>query len=59
MHEVTLHDPLLKRRLGFKCMANFKAFIRLFNNFTQGTNEWVMAAGSVGDWINCPSVASS
>ena len=42
--EVTRHDPVLKRIFGFKDMANFKAVIRLFNKFTQGTNEAVMDA---------------
>lgn len=40
--EVTRHDPVLKRVFGFKRMANFKAVMRLFNKFTQGTNEAVM-----------------
>ena len=40
--EVTRHDPVLKRLFGFKRMANFKAIMRLFNKFTQGTNESVM-----------------
>ena len=40
--EVTRHDPVLKRIFGFKGMANFKAVMRLFNKFTQGTNEEVM-----------------
>ena len=40
--EVTRHDPVLKRLFGFKRMANFKAVMRLFNKFTQGTNESVM-----------------
>ncbi|MEQ1600970.1 MAG: hypothetical protein ABL885_04260 [Methylophilaceae bacterium] len=42
--EVTRHDPVLKRLFGFKRMANFKAVMRLFNKFTQGTNESVMDA---------------
>ena len=37
--EVTRHDPVLKHLFGFTCMANFKAVIRLFKKFTQGTNE--------------------
>ena len=41
---VTRHDPVLKRLFGFKRMANFKAVMRLFNKFTQGTNESVMDA---------------
>jgi len=40
--EVTRHDPVLKRLFGFKRMANFKAVMRLFGKFTQGTNEAVM-----------------
>ena len=40
--EVTRHDPVLKRLFGFKRMANFKAIMRLFNKFTQATNESVM-----------------
>jgi len=40
--EVTRHDPVLKRLFGFKRMANFKAVMRLFNKFGQGTNESVM-----------------
>lgn len=40
--EVTRHDPVLKRLFGFKDMANFKAVMRLFNKFSQGTNEVVM-----------------
>jgi hypothetical protein len=40
--EVTRHDQVLKRLFGFKRMANFKAVIRLFSKFTQGTNESVM-----------------
>ena len=40
--EVTRHDPVLKRLFGFKRMANFKAVMRLFNKFTQSTNESVM-----------------
>lgn len=39
--EVTRHDPVLKRLFGFKRMANFKAVMRLFNKFTQETNETV------------------
>ena len=42
--EVTRHDPVLKRLFGFKRMANFKAVMRLFHKFTQGTNESVMDA---------------
>lgn len=40
--EVTRHDPVLKRLFGFKRMANFKAIMRLFSKFDQGTNESVM-----------------
>jgi hypothetical protein len=40
--EVTRHDPVLKRVFGFARMANFKAVMRLFNKFTQDTNETVM-----------------
>ena len=40
--EVTRHDPVLKRLFGFKRMANFKAVMRLFNKFSQSTNESVM-----------------
>ena len=40
--EVTRHDPVLKRLFGFKRMANFQAVMRLFNKFTQATNESVM-----------------
>ena len=42
--EVTRHDPVLKRLFGFKRMANFKAIMRLFNKFTQATNESTMDA---------------
>jgi hypothetical protein len=42
--EVTRHDPVLKRVFGFKRMANFKAVMRLFNKFTQSSNESVMDA---------------
>ena len=42
--EVTRHDPVLKKIFGFKRMANFKAVMRLFNKFTQSTNESVMDA---------------
>ena len=34
--------PVLKRLFGFKRMANFNAVIRLFNKFTQVSNEAVM-----------------
>ena len=40
--EVTRHDPVLKRLFGFKRMTNFKAVMRLFSKFDQGTNESVM-----------------
>ena len=40
--EVTRHDPVLKRLFGFKRRANFKAVMRLFNKFSQATNESVM-----------------
>ena len=40
--EVTRHDPVLKRVFGFSRMANFKAILRLFARFTQGSNESVM-----------------
>lgn len=40
--EVKRHDPVLKRLFGFKRMTYFKAVMRLFNTFTQGTNESVM-----------------
>ena len=40
--EVTRHDPVLKRLFGFKRMSNFKAVMRLFNKFSQGSNESVM-----------------
>ena len=40
--EVTRHDPVLKRVFGFERMANFKAILRLFARFTQGSNESVM-----------------
>ena len=40
--EVTRHDAVLKRVFGFEKMANFKAVMRLFRRFTQGTNEQVM-----------------
>lgn len=40
--EVTRHDPVLRQLFGFKKMANFKAVMRLFNKFDQGTNELVM-----------------
>ena len=42
--EATRHDPVLKRLFGFKRMANFKAVMRLFNKFSQSTNESVMDA---------------
>ena len=47
--EVTRHDPVLKRLFGFKRMANFKAVMRLFNKFTQATNESVM--DSLYQWM--------
>ena len=47
--EVTRHDPVLKRLFGFKRMANFKAVMRLFNKFTQASNEAVM--GSLYRWL--------
>ena len=47
--EVTRHDPVLKRLFGFKRMANFKAVMRLFNKFTQSTNESVM--DSLYQWM--------
>ena len=47
--EVTRHDPVLKRLFGFKRMANFKAVMRLFNKFTQSTNEPVM--DSLYNWM--------
>ena len=40
--EVTRHDLVLKRLFGFKRMAHFKAVMRLFNKFTQSSNEVVM-----------------
>jgi hypothetical protein len=40
--EIVRHDPVLKRLFSFKRMANFKAVMRLFNKFTQATNESVM-----------------
>lgn len=40
--EVTRFDPVLKRVFGFERMANFKAILRLFARFTQGSNESVM-----------------
>jgi len=42
--EVTRHDPVLKRLLGFSRMANFKAVMRLFRKFSQATNEHVFGA---------------
>lgn len=42
--EVTRHDPVLKRLFGFKRMANCKAVMRLFNKFSQATNQIVMDA---------------
>lgn len=47
--EVTRHDPVLKRLFGFERMANFKAVMRLFNKFTQATNEAVM--DSLYQWM--------
>ena len=47
--EVTRHDPVLKRVFGFTRMANFKAVMRLFNKFTQDTNESVM--DSLYQWM--------
>jgi hypothetical protein len=47
--EVTRHDPVLKRVFGFARMANFKAVMRLFNKFTQDTNETVM--DSLYQWM--------
>lgn len=49
--EVTRHDPVLKRLFGFKRMAHFKAVMRLFNKFTQSTNESVM--DSLYRWMFC------
>jgi Transposase DDE domain group 1 len=40
--EVTRHDPVLGRIFGIKRMANFKAVMRLFQRFTQGSNQGVM-----------------
>ena len=40
--EVTRHDPVLGRIFGIKRMANFKAVMRLFQRFTQGSNQHVM-----------------
>jgi hypothetical protein len=40
--EITRHDPVLRQLFGFKRMANFKAVMRLFGRFSQGTNEQVM-----------------
>lgn len=40
--EVTRHDAVLKQVFGFKHMANFKAVMRLFNRFTQSSNNEVM-----------------
>ena len=47
--EVTRHDPVLRRLFGFKCMANFKAVMRLFRKFTQGENDRVM--GRLYRWL--------
>ena len=47
--EVTRLDPVLKRVFGFARMANFKAVMRLFNKFTQNTNETVM--DSLYQWM--------
>jgi hypothetical protein len=47
--EVTRHDAVLKRLFGFTRMANFKAVMRLFRKFTQGTNEEVM--GHLYRWM--------
>ncbi|HUW98991.1 MAG TPA: hypothetical protein VMV40_09160 [Acidiferrobacter sp.] len=47
--EVTRHDPVLKRLLGFQQMANFKAVMRLFRKFTQATNEHVF--GNLYRWF--------
>ncbi len=47
--EVTRHEPVLKRLFGFKRMANFKAVMRLFGKFSQGTHESVM--DSLYQWM--------
>jgi Transposase DDE domain group 1 len=46
--EVTRHDPVLKRLFGFGRMANFKAVMRLFRKFSQGTNSQVF--GNLYRW---------
>jgi hypothetical protein len=47
--EFTRQDSVLKRLFGFKRMANFKAVMRLFNKFTQSSNESLM--GSLYQWM--------
>ncbi len=47
--EVTRHDPVLGRIFGIKRMANFKAVMRLFQRFTQGSNQGVM--DSLYSWL--------
>lgn len=47
--EVTRHDPVLQRLFGFQRMANFKAAMRLFRNFSQALNERVL--GWLYGWL--------
>ena len=47
--EVTRHDTVLKRLFGFGRMANFKAIMRLFGKFDQGTNLQVF--GKLYRWF--------
>ena len=53
--EGTRHAPVLKRLVGFKRMAHFKAVLRLFNKFTQSSHEVVMAPCRAGSLIGYPS----
>ena len=55
--EVTRHDPVLKRVFGFERMANFKAIMRLFARFSQGSNEAV--TDSLYRWMRVLSFVRS
>ena len=55
--EVTRHDPVLKRVFKFERMANFKAIMRLFARFSQGSNEAVM--DSLYRWMRVLSFVRS
>ncbi len=47
--EVTRHDPVLRRLIGFARMANFKAVMRQFRKFSQADNERVL--GGLYRWL--------